>query len=223
MMRRLTTGKVLLYDVYARDDIKTRVPHNLSREDMGLTFRSIDSSFPNPYPIWYGGEFIAGNNIVLRDVSSEMYRLFKQLQLTVPSDGWQMTNGSGFFDNDEFFSSYYFNRSSARNVDCGDLLRRFQPSAAVSASPSLADVPTLEFGHFPGEKAWSLRHLFFEAVNLRSDFWTISQSDFPEYLCQFLGLPRKSRGLEPPPALLTPSSWLSLKIRSLMRRLRLNQ
>ena len=212
------SGGLVVYDVYRRGDINSLAPHGISRAAMGTCFRSLDADYPEPAPIWFGGEFVGGCSAALAKCGEFMKRAFEPVKRDVISRDIRMPNGAGFFDNDEFFSSFVYNKIDIPKREVAGAFSRLN-SVGSDADPRSVS-QGLVFAHLPGEKSTGLRHLFFEAVNPDSEFWQVPSPEFGTYLREFVGMPNRTKGLGSPPEIYSPTPRWVLAYRRFLSRLR---
>lgn len=218
LIEKCQAGRLLLYDVYGREDMHSPVPHGISRVAMGNCFREILSEYPEPAPVWYGGEFVGGSQDCLKRLSEALKRDFSLARSQVTAKNICMANGSGFFDNDEFMSSFVYNQPEIVKSEVGGAFCRLN-SFGSQCDPRSASADLI-FAHLPGEKSTGLRHLFFEATNRQSDFWNIPPEELGNYVREFLGMPSRTRGLGTPPQIYSPTSRWILGYRRVLGKLR---
>ena len=216
---QLPRDHLALYDVYAREDVDQDTPHGLSRRAMGNTFRTIDPDYPCATPVWFGGEFVAGHPSALRRAASMLEESMEKFVLSSRDAPIQFPNGSGIFDNDEFLSSFAYNHGGIPLFEASHWLRRLASSdlgTRERVGPEISE-PLL---HLPGEKSQRLRHLYHEAIDKDSEFWSGTLSHFRSYLNDYLGTPMQRRGLSEPRDIQTPTPPILLFLERIVRRVK---
>jgi hypothetical protein len=183
--------KILLRDIYERSDPFKKSPHNLSRADMGQLYSVIDPDYPEPYPIWYGGELIAGKNKNLRLIADELEKVFNISVNKNEKNKLIFANGASIFDGDEFISNFVYNKRLVDIFEAKGYLKRIWTLDSLN-NVELDDLK-IPIWHLPAEKRTGLELLFNEVVNNKSEFWSVPLCDFNRYLGQYVGIPKKKR------------------------------
>ena len=180
------TGSVILIDTYKTTDVKERI-FGFSREDLGNMYRRLDPLYPNPSPIWFGGEIIGGRNDRLAFLGEEMLKVFSRALSHPDRSVLQLPNGQSFFDIDEYLTSFVHNLHLVPWVDAGSLLRRIWTiDREIRESEMAATI-----WHLPMEKKIGIDLLGREVANPQSEFWGVGMERFREYLGGFVGVPRR--------------------------------
>jgi hypothetical protein len=98
-------------------------------------------------------------------------------------------NGMTFFDNDEFITSFVYNKGVLPiHTINGYLKRSWTAEATNNVTP---DDLNVTLWHMIAEKSRGIPYLFNEVVDPGSRFWNIPLSDLNTYLGGFLGVPRR--------------------------------
>lgn len=202
----ISCGKILLYDPFNRIDPFQREPAGLSRADIGKLYSSIDPDYPEPYPIWYGGELIAGRHNKLKKIAEELESFFHIVTKMAKENALLFSNGQSIFDGDEFISTYVYNKQSYNEqgveiVEAGAYLKRIWTAYHLNTIEA-PDI-NIPIWHLPSEKTSGLQQVFNEAIRDSSEFWRVPLQDFNRYLGEYVGVPEKKR--------YTWSQWLSRK------------
>lgn len=166
---------------------------NLSRAQMGDTFRVVDATYPNPFPIWYGGEFLGGHRAAFQTLLAEMKRVWKLLLERAVHPPLRFANGESFFDNDEYVLSYVLNEGRIPTTSANEICRRMVTLEGVrNIRPGDEKFPVW---HTPSEKRRGLALLFTQSLDPNSLFWKSSSEDFYRYLGDYLGVPHRRHDL----------------------------
>jgi hypothetical protein len=184
--------KILLYDIYKKDDPFEKHPaHKLSMADIGKVFKSIDSTYPEPYPIWYGGEIMGGRSSVLRIIANELEKVFNQIIEQSKTHQYTFPNGQNIFDGMEHFTSLAYNKKLAEIDDASKFIKRLYTGETLNnVEPEDINLP---IWHLPAEKQRGLLLLFKEAIRLNSKFWSVEPKNFSNYLGEYVGIPIRNK------------------------------
>jgi hypothetical protein len=179
----LEEGKqMLLIDTHQRKkDPLSKLVHGLSMQDMGDLYKKIDPDYPTIHPIWYGGEVIGGSADHFKRVANEISALFPKVRNDHSSGKeYVFANGKSVFDNDEFISSYVYNKLDIEIFDIWNvyLRRMWTSSLFTDIIPSDYELP---IWHLPAEKETGLSLVYNEIIKKRSEFETTDD------LAKFLG------------------------------------
>lgn len=187
----LEEGKqLLLIDSYQRKkDPLSKLVHNMSVKDMGDLYKGIDLAYPTAHPVWYGGEVIGGHPRHFKQIAEELSTLFPQIMNDYDAGKTHsFANGKSIFDNDEFISSYIYNKLPIEVFDIWNVFLR-----RMWTSPIHTDITTTDFDlpiwHLPAEKETGLSLLFREILKKGSAFKTTD--DLPKFLGERTGVPER--------------------------------
>jgi|GEM_PF-2145366 len=195
---------ILLRDTYEVNDYWIEQPHHISRAGMGNVYSEINSNYPTPYPIWYGGEFIGGRGRNLQTIARELIVLIDDLRarnLNPP-----MSKIRNLFDNEEYVSNFAYNKKLVNIYESKEFIKRIyttgrdEPKMKDTAmQESTYNVTSQDFNipiwHLPGEKQNGLQFIFQEAINPRSKFWKVPLNEFTTYLGRYVGIPERRKDL----------------------------
>jgi hypothetical protein len=211
----LASGKILPYDVYSLTDPDKKV-HGISRRDLGTLFRRIDPGYPDPAPVWYGGEIIAGSSENLQlfiQKAEETFRYVIDHFPVAPT----LPNGKKIFDGEEYLTSFVYNTIPERCIAANGFIRRIWSSKELNnVQASDLDIP---IWHMIGEKMQGIPVLFEEVVNPASAFWSVPLADLSRYLGGYVGVPRRIHNFEEP----SSAETFLPKVISKLRQLVLNK
>lgn len=186
---------ILLQDTYQRNNTPNKKsPHNLSMEDMGKLYATIPVLENQPkYPIWYGGELIAGSPKNLKHISKNLKKVMdycgKQMDT---GEEISFNNGASILDNDEYVSSSVFNSlSDIRIFDTQNVFSKRIQTASISNNIKKEDI-NLTIWHLPAEKETGLKEIFEDIRNDTSTFWD-TKTDIVSFLGEYVRIinPRK--------------------------------
>lgn len=200
-------NEILLYDTYQRTDPYLKEPHNLSMFDMGRLYREIDSDYPNAFPVWYGGEIIAGYGSTLALLAERFVAIYNKIADIDEPSLLKFSNGKSIFDGDEFLTNFVYNDGTIKIKSANEIIKRIWTSKQINNASS-QDLK-LQIWHLPAEKETGLDLLFKKAIDLTSAFWKIDLEMFPKYVGEFVGVPRRSLKY----AILTHPMFIKLKQR----------
>ncbi len=162
---------------------------NLSRAQVGDIFRRLEANYPNPFPIWYGGEFIGGRRAALQALVRELERVWALVLERALQPVIYFPNRESFFDNDEYLLSYIFNSGVLPITLASEVCRRMTTLEGVrDIEPDDAMIP---FWHVPSEKRRGLALLFTEMRDPESLFWKTDLDDLHRYLGDYVGIPKR--------------------------------
>lgn len=183
---------LLLQDTYQRTNKPySKEPHNLSMIDMGNLFRRINPSYPEPAPVWYGGEVIGGTGRVLKLFAEQAEEIFTYfVKNFINGKNFIASNGVTVFDSSEFVFCYVSNSGLFKIVDLYNKFSKRIWTLQHINNVSPDDIK-ITIWHLPGEKNLGLSLLFEEICKKDSQFWTTKPEIFNEYLGQFVGVPER--------------------------------
>lgn len=188
---------LLLQDTYQRGHTPLlKEPHGISMEDMGKLFKTIPVlDNQKMYPIWYGGEIIAGSQDHFREVSDNVLKVLEYCKKQLDSGKFIAFNEkSSIFDNDEYISSYVFN--SLKGINILDSYGKY--SRRIWTAPYLNNVVekdvTIAIWHLTAEKETGFNDLFNDIISEKSLFWR-TDTNTSQYLGRYFGIPRREGSL----------------------------
>ncbi len=193
---RLSGDCIQILDMYKRKDPQLRSPHNLSMADMGALFTTIDPTYPTPYPVRFGGEFVAGSASHLAHLAQLLRDAFDRAVAASRLAPLRFANGQTIFDGCEFIFSYVCNSTAIPWSEASDLVKRIWTKPSLNnTSPEDLRLP---FWHLLAEKRTGFQFLFQEVHRENSTFWTVPLDSFAAYLGEFVGVPVRKRTYRPP-------------------------
>lgn len=178
---------VLLYDYYNMSNPHTKI-HGISREEIGNLYREIDPDYPQPHPIWFGGEIIGANSEHLGQIGEQLEKVFALILAKYPEYPPRFADGTSIFDGDEYLSSFVYNQMTIPWVNATGYLRRI--ITALTYHTARPEDLNLTIWHLIEEKTQGFPLLYKEVTNENSYFWRVPLTEFSRYLGQFFGLPR---------------------------------
>ena len=181
--------KILLKVVHKNSDPYDRSYHNLSMSDMGELFLKIEEDYPEAYPVWYGGEIIAGRNNNLKIIADELQRIFLLILSSSNKKDFIFSNGLKIFDGDEFLSSYVHNKKIVDIVEDDNFIKRMWTMDDFNNIVQ-ADLERVIW-HLPAEKSRGLYLLFKEVIKEDTGFWDVDITKFNHYLGDYVGVPER--------------------------------
>jgi len=182
-------NEIMLYDTYQRTDPYLKEPHNLSMFDMGRLYRDIDGDYTNNFPVWYGGEIVAGNSRVFALLAERFTAIFNKVVSINKPILLRFSNGKSIFDGDEFLTNFVYNDGTLKIVSANCVIKRVWTSKQVNNVSSTDCV--IPIWHLPAEKETGLDFLFRKALDEGSMFWKVDLDKFPQYAGGFVGVPRR--------------------------------
>jgi hypothetical protein len=192
----LQNNKVLLYDYYNVSSPQTKI-HGITQQEMGNLYREVDPDYPQPHPVWFGGEIIGGSSEHLSQICEQLAKAFRLILAKYPEHPPKFVDGNSIFDNDEYLSSFVYNQMTIPWINATGYLRRIL--TALTYHTARPDDLNLTIWHLIEEKTQGFPLLYQEVTNPDSYFWRVRLSEFSSYLGQFFGLPHnltaKRRGL----------------------------
>lgn len=192
----IKSDKLLIFDVYDRKDPKDKGPHNFSRHDMGRLFKYIDSKYPKKYPIWFGGEIIAGSAKNLKIISNELHSVYNHI-LQIAQDPAQMIYSKKMLERGmEFLASYVINKEKVQWHEAKKYIKRIWTSKKIN-NVSPEDI-NLTIWHMISEKIMGIPALCEEVLNRNSTFWQMPLENFNIYLGEYLGVPERKHRIKKP-------------------------
>lgn len=190
-----------------------RFPHNMSRADMGETFRRIDPSYPEPLPAWYGVDFVGGRRASLRQFIADLEAAWNRVLEYIAVQPLLLANGESFMENDEHIGCYVLNlKHQPITPPDGFFLRLF--TLEYTQGPRAVDTSGVIW-HVPQEKERGLKLLYVQVLDRHSDFWTVPVEMLPDYLGGYLGVPKRTHDLA-----YAPREQLARHVRMVGRGLR---
>jgi hypothetical protein len=181
-------GHLLVIDTYHEKDVHAKVM-GISRTDLGNLYRGIYSGYPTAHPIWFGGDFIGGQNYLLRFVGEEIEKVFNIMISDFEKASLKLPNGLRLLDVDEYVLSYAINKF---------------PKLCRDATPFFCRIWTINnkvlerewnapIWHLPLEKQVGFPMLLSKVVDSSSKFWSTPIDGFADYLGGFVGVPRRKQ------------------------------
>ena len=186
------SGELILYDIYQRTDPYDREPKDMSRADMGELYRELDESYPEKFPIWYGGEFVGGRHATLDTMTKQLDVDFAMMVSESKKKQYVFRNGWNIFDGDEFQLSFVCNRGLFPIKEMSSYIRRIWSQEYLNNSRK--EDLDLTIWHLPGEKERGLPLVFEEVIDRESDFWKVPMQELAEYLGGYVGIPERRKG-----------------------------
>ena len=176
---------LLLFDVLADTTPDTKI-ENLSRRDIGATYREIYPDYPVEVPIYFGGEVVGGSRAALGQLVGELQATWQHLAQAYPTAPPRLCTQESLYDNDEYVTNLVYNRSGRPWVDAAPFIRRLWTSYRYrNVLPTDAQLP---IWHLPSEKLQGLPVLCRRALRVDSWFWRVPLADFGGYLGKYLGV-----------------------------------
>jgi hypothetical protein len=186
LINSIESGLLLLYDNYEMTDPLKKI-HGMSMAEMGKVYQEIDPNYPTPYPILFGGEFIAGSNHHFRRITNDLTAAFHQILENYPQQPPMFCHQQSIFDNDEYLTSFVYNRMEMSWTNAKQYIRRINTDMSYSsARPSDMD---LTIWHLLDEKTQGFPLLYKEVINSKSFFWKVPLDKLSQYLGGYLGIP----------------------------------
>lgn len=166
-----------------------RYPFHQSRADDGALFQKINLAYPEPFPKYYGGEFIGGRRAAFQRFCGELEKVWQRVAEMNRQQPLELVNGEGMYDNDEYFLNYIYNQGDIPVTLATGWMRRIQTLEGLrDVQP--ADL-SLTMWHLPSEKRRGLALLTAPALNHDSPFWQTPLAEFANYLGAYLGIPKR--------------------------------
>jgi hypothetical protein len=188
--RILKTGKIILFDVYKLKNLETENPHGTSRKELLEAFKEIKPDYPNPTPVMYGGEIIAGNAKNIKVIAQKLRSAYQQI---IPESGElpKFKNGKKFMDGMEVFSSFVYNMLNMKHVDSEEagIMRRIWTAPNIN-NASITDM-NLMIWHLIAEKHRGIPILSERVLEKNSVFWRLENEKIGEFLGGYLGIPER--------------------------------
>jgi len=183
-------NNLIVYDMYNLSDPLKKI-HGITRKDIGLFYKKFDPDYPVEYPVWYGGEFVAGNSKVFKSLSEELEYYF-ELIIHNPDKSPKLPNKMKIFDGDELILSLVYNKLPNKKVDAGDIIKRIWTNPKTNQNNiNNDDIFGLSIWHMIGEKLFGIPLLCDKILDLDSEFWSIDTDELSKYLGLFFGFPKR--------------------------------
>jgi hypothetical protein len=182
-------GKIVLFDVYKLKG-EDSDPHGNTKQEMYEVFRQLNPEYPNPAPVRYGGEIIAGDSDNIRVIAKSLSSAYRKI-ITELDELPRFKNGKKFMDGMEIFSSYVYNIIPMEKVDSEEegILRRIWTAPKVN-NVKKSD-KNLMIWHLIAEKHRGIPLLAEKVIDRNSVFWKVENKKACEYLGGYLGIPER--------------------------------
>ena len=166
-----------------------RYPFAQSRADFGALYRAISPAYPEPFPKYYGGEFIGGRGAAFQALCAELEWVWQRVAEMNSSQPVRLVNGESMYDNDEYFLNYIYNRGVIPVTSATGWMRRIQTLEGLrNVHP---DDMNLTMWHLPTEKRRGLFLLVAQVLDRASPFWKTPLAEFAKYLGAYVGIPKR--------------------------------
>ena len=164
-------------------------PHKLSRADLGAVYRQLNPAYPEPFPTYFGGEFIGGRGAAWQVLQSGLQDVWLEIFKTSQQQSLRLPNGANLFDNDEYILNYVYNAHQIPITLANDFMRRV---ITLEGAHTVKRGDT-EFSlwHLPLEKTRGMMLLLLQMMDPHSAFWHTSPNEFGTYLGQYVGIPKR--------------------------------
>ncbi len=166
-----------------------RYPFKQSRADFGALYRAISPAYPEPFPKYYGGEFIGGRRAAFQQLRAELEWVWQRVAAMNCQAPVRLANGEGIYDNDEYILNFICNRGVMPVTLTTGWMRRIQTLEGLR-DVRLADMD-LTLWHLPSEKRRGLLSLTAQALDRASPFWQTPLAEFANYLGAYVGIPKR--------------------------------
>ncbi len=158
--------------------------NGLTQRDMKRLFEELGVACPSEAAPYYGGEFFAATLEAVHRLAGEMQPLW---EICLARFG----AGKPKFNEEAHFLSYLYAKlgygQPTANPHVGRIWTGRKHQTASESDFALA------VWHVPSEKKHGIKHLYGQAIQPQSPFWTVAPgSDFARYAAGFLGIPKSS-------------------------------
>jgi hypothetical protein len=180
--------RVLLIDSYQRKNDPGKLVHGMSIQDMADLYKGIDPDYPAANPVWYGGEVIGASPHHFKQIAAELSTIFPRIMNDYNTGKEHaFTNGKSVFDNDEYISSFVYNKLPIRIFDTWNVFLRRMWTSSVFTDITARDYE-LPIWHLPAEKETGLSLLYSEIIKNKK-FKT--SDNLPKFLGERTGIPER--------------------------------
>ena len=190
-----------------------RYPVQQSRADFGALYRALDKAYPEPYPIYYGAEFIGARGAALQALLAQLEIAWARVAEMSAHAPVRLHNGESIYDNDEYLLNFVCNNKVMPVTLATGFMRRIQ------TLEGLRDVRTsdlaLRMWHLVSEKRFGLLLLTPQVLQNDSAFWKTPLAEFANYLGAYVGIPKRKYH-----APRTPRQEMEFAARMIARRVR---
>lgn len=188
--RLIASGNcLLLQDTYQFGRLSgSHSRHGITQNDLMHIYHTIDPLFDQSFPIWYGGEIIAGSPQNLVRIVDQLELVFKQLKNA--DEVLRFKNNTGIFDNDEFISSFVYNSCNMPIIDSMNVYTTRVDTSYPRVVPwtLLSNVP---IWHMPAEKVRGFPILFDALMSCKNSH---DETKAVEQIGYYFGLPERTYG-----------------------------
>ncbi len=189
LAERIPHQGLWLYSPYGERPPYLKHPHKLSRADLGAFYRQLNPAYPEPFPTYFGGEFIGGRGAAWQALQSGLQDLWLEIINTSQQQPIRLPNGKSIFDTDEYILNYVYNAHQIPITFANDFMRRV---ITLEGARTVKRGDT-EFSlwHLPLEKTRGMMLLLSQVTDAHSAFWNTSLNEFGTYLGQYVGIPKR--------------------------------
>jgi hypothetical protein len=184
----MSNGNLFLIDTYHVENPHAKIL-GISRKDLGEMYRTIDPAYPELAPVWFGGEFMAGQNRLLSAIGKELKALFDEVICDSVKRNVQLPNGRRILDGMEYFTSMIVNKHIGQWKDATPFSRRIW----TINNNVLEQEWKTPIWHLLQEKQIGFPMLFSKVIDSSSKFWSTPIDGFADYLGGFVGVPRRKQ------------------------------
>lgn len=168
---------------------RLRYPFQQSRADFGALYLALAPGYPEPFPKYYGAEFIGGRRAAFQQLSAELDRVWQRVDEMSRQQPVRLANGESIYDNDEYILNFVYNSGSLPVTLATGWMRRVQTLEGLrNVTP---DDMNLTVWHLPSEKRRGLLLLAAQALDPASPFWRTPLAAFANYLGAYVGIPKR--------------------------------
>lgn len=166
-----------------------RYPFQSCRADFGALYRALSTGYPEPFPKYYGGEFIGGGRAAFQTLDAALDSVWQRVDALNKQQPVRLANGESVYDNDEYILNFVYNSGSLPVTLATGWMRRVQTLEGLrNVQP---DDMNLTLWHLPSEKRRGLLLLAAQALGRASSFWHTPLVEFANYLGAYVGIPKR--------------------------------